>query len=67
MNSKSRKLMVTAALSRVAANPVLTNMRNTAYAPVTLKEFSRNDEEAIIAAEAKRLRKQERNKKNGLS
>ena len=65
MNSNSRKLMIAAALAHVAANPVLTHMRNTAYAPVKLKEYSKNEEEVLKKAQEKRLRKQERNLKNG--
>ena len=75
MNSKEkRKARIKAALERVRDNPVLAHMRRVAYSPTSTQcieegqaniNKSLSSQEAIKKAEEKRLRKQERNKKNG--
>ena len=76
MNSKEkRKKKVEASLERVRDNPVLAHMRQTAYSPVSTQcieegdslKTKESDLLAIKKAEEKRLRKQERNLKNGQS
>ena len=75
MNSEKHKLMIEAALAGVAANPVLSHMRIVAYSPVSTQcieegdslKTKESDLLAIKKAEEKRLRKQERNLKNGQS
>ena len=74
MNSKEkRKEKVKASLERVRDNPVLAHMRQTAYSPVSTQCIEEGDslktklssEEALKKAEEKRLKRKERNLKNG--
>ena len=72
MNSKEkRKEKVKASLERVRDNPVLAHMRQIAYSPVStqcIEEGLKNKESDLLAtkkAEEKRLKRQERNLKNG--
>ena len=75
MNSKEkRKEKVKAALERVRDNPVLAHMRQVAYSPTStqcIEEGQANinknlsSEEALKKAEEKRLKRKERNLKNG--
>ncbi len=74
MNSKERrKEKVKASLERVRDNPVLAHMRQTAYSPTSTQcieeglknKTSISSQEAIKKAEEKRLKRQERNLKNG--
>ena len=78
MNSKEkRKEKVKASLESVRDNPVLAHMRQVAYSPTSTqcieegdsyninKSPKESDLLAIKKAEEKRLKRQERNKKNG--
>lgn len=77
MNSKEkRKEKVKASLERVRDNPVLAHMRQVAYSPTSTQCIEEGDsletnktsissQEAIKKAEEKRLKRQERNLKNG--
>ena len=76
MNSKEkRKEKVKASLESVRDNPVLAHMRQVAYSPTSTQcieegqanknKTSPSSQEAIKKAEEKRLKRQERNKKNG--
>ena len=76
MNSKEkRKEKVKASLERVRDNPVLAHMRQVAYSETSTQcieegqanrnKTSPSSQEAIKKAEEKRLKRQERNKKNG--
>ena len=74
MNSKEkRKKKVEASLERVRDNPVLAHMRQIAYSPVSTQcieegDSLKNKESDLLAtkkAEEKRLKRQERNLKNG--
>ena len=76
MSSKEkRKAKVKASLERVRDNPVLAHMRQTAYSPTSTQcieegqantnKTSISSEEALKKAEEKRLKRKERNKKNG--
>lgn len=76
MNSKEkRKEKVKAALERVRDNPVLAHMRQVAYSTTSTQcieegqantnKTSPSSQEAIKKAEEKRLKRQERNLKNG--
>ena len=74
MNSKEkRKKKVEASLERVRDNPVLAHMRQIAYSPVSTQcteeglKNKESDLSAIKKAEEKRLKRQERNLKNGQS
>ena len=77
MNSKEkRKARIKAALERVRDNPVLAHMRRVAYSPTSTQcieeglktsplNQSISSQEVIKKAEEKRLKRKERNLKNG--
>ena len=74
MNSKEkRKVKVKESLERVRDNPVLAHMRRVAYSLTSTQCIEEGDslktklssEEALKKAEEKRLKRKERNLKNG--
>lgn len=59
-----KKSVINAALMAIAAAPIMKHMRDVAYAPINFSSGKKPDPSQKERAEAKRIKRQQRNIKN---